>query len=89
MHTSNAHCLTRVCIARKMSSAEQYFSYSKVLFEQQEKFFDDATWGLTRHEIYNQLVDLAGGAGYDKTALTDQLKQNEELKRAGRLNYGE
>lgn len=73
---------------RKVATPEVFFEFSKFVFTEQERFFDDSTWNLSREQIYEQLLDIAGKVGVDKEAIQSQLSKNLEIKQKGILNHG-
>lgn len=52
-------------IAVRMIDPTLFLTYSKLLFERQEEFFDAATYDLSRSEIYTKLVKLGTEIGVD------------------------
>jgi protein-disulfide isomerase len=60
-------------IAVRMIEPSLFFNYSQLLFEHQYEFFDDATYYLSRSQIYSNLVDLAKEIGIDGDKMTTLL----------------
>jgi len=63
--------------AEKLGGIEAYSKYSMALFQNQAKFMDDALYDKSRKQIYEELAQLAGTVGIDRTSMISLLTVKE------------
>ncbi|GME66876.1 unnamed protein product [[Candida] boidinii] len=71
---STSCLMHEVSLAVAKSTPEKFWQYSKILFENQSKFYDSEVINKTRNEIVNELIELAIKEGGDKDKLNELLK---------------
>eukprot|EP00511_Aplanochytrium_stocchinoi_P007901 CAMPEP_0204847044 /NCGR_PEP_ID=MMETSP1347-20130617/2444_1 /ASSEMBLY_ACC=CAM_ASM_000690 /TAXON_ID=215587 /ORGANISM="Aplanochytrium stocchinoi, Strain GSBS06" /LENGTH=204 /DNA_ID=CAMNT_0051987847 /DNA_START=28 /DNA_END=639 /DNA_ORIENTATION=- len=87
-HPQGSYCHEAALVVRELGTVSQYFDFSKLLFTDQKKYFDDATWNKSRAQIYDELSALAEKVGIEKEDFLCNLRPNKSLKDTGFLNYG-
>ena len=60
-------------LAVKTLDEGKYLEFCKILFEKQTEFFDKNTYDLSRTQIYQKLVTVAGSQGVDQSKMMDLL----------------
>lgn len=67
---------------------EKFWAYSRVLFDQQNAFFDVSVVNETRNDTYRRLAKLAAKAGVDEEGVYKKLEISDKPGKDGALNVG-
>lgn len=67
---------------------EKYWSFSKLLFEEQKSFFDANVVNESRNQTYRRLAKIAGSAGLNENEVYSLLEISDKVTDDGALNVG-
>ncbi|KAJ1917840.1 hypothetical protein IWQ60_007662 [Tieghemiomyces parasiticus] len=65
--------LHEAALAVERINQTAFYSFSAILFEKQEEYFDAAVHALSRDQLHQRLAQLASGVGVDPDAVAQQL----------------
>ncbi|KAF2858747.1 hypothetical protein K470DRAFT_259464 [Piedraia hortae CBS 480.64] len=68
--------------------ASKFWDFSRVLFENQDDYFDVGVVNETRNETYKRLAKLAGSTGIDEGKVFELLKIDDKPGKDGSKNSG-